>query len=71
MTADGISVEKFADFLKQKVEKARSLEELQSITHLIDIDKDGHICENDLSTCLKNLESDIFFKGGGRALQKS
>jgi len=36
----------------------------------MDIDKDGYICENDLCTCLKHLDSDLFFKDGGKALQK-
>ena len=35
------------------------------IAHMIDIDKDGFISKEDLSTCLKNLNSEIFFKDGG------
>ena len=52
------------------MEKTRSLQELQSIAHLMDIDKDGFISEDDLCTCLKHLDSDLFFKDGGKALQK-
>lgn len=70
VTSDGVTTEKFAEFLKQKVEKSRSLEELQSMAVLMDIDKDGYICENDLGTCIKHLDSDSFFKEGGKALQK-
>ena len=32
---------------------------------MIDVDKDGIICESDLQACIDNLESDQFFKNGG------
>lgn len=36
----------------------------------MDIDKDGYICDADIATCLKHLDSDTFFKDGGAALLK-
>ena len=67
-TSDGVSVAQFADFLKKKVEKLKSIEELEKIAHLIDIDKDGYVCHNDISTCIRNLQSANFFKDSGKAL---
>lgn len=40
-----IDVEKFADFLKQKIDKRRPISELQTYAQYIDIDKDGYISE--------------------------
>lgn len=38
---------------------------------MIDIDKDGKICPDDLETCLRNMNSHQFFKNGGKYLKKS
>ena len=70
ITSDGISNEKFANFLKEKIEKTKTKQELENITKLIDVDKDGFICSNDLYTCIKNLDSEAFYKDGGKALEK-
>lgn len=37
----------------------------------MDVDKDGLVSEIDLQTCLKNLNSDTFFKNSGEALTRS
>jgi Ca2+-binding EF-hand superfamily protein len=68
ITTDGVKIEQFATFLKQKVEKSKGNDELLEICKLIDIDKDGYICSNDLYTCIKNLDSEPFYKDGGKAL---
>jgi len=52
------SVETFANFLKSKVDKTRDLDSLLGYSKLLDIDKNGRICKNDLQTCLLNLNSD-------------
>lgn len=70
-TTDGVDVEKFASFLKSKVAQSRNLEELQLMSYMIDIDKDGFISKEDLQTCLSNLNSAAFFKDGGKALQRT
>lgn len=70
-TTDGVSIEKFADFLKAKVAQSRDLEELQLFTYQMDIDKDGSISKEDLQTCLTNLNSVAFFKNNGKALQRT
>jgi len=53
------------------MDKKRSIEELRRFAHFMDIDKDGYISEIDLQTCLKNLNSDAFFKNSGEALAAS
>jgi Ca2+-binding EF-hand superfamily protein len=62
---DGVSLETFAKFLKEKVEKSKDLENLKSYSNLMDIDKDGRISKDDLQTCIVNINSDQFFKNGG------
>ena len=37
----------------------------------MDIDKDGLISVIDLETCVKNVNSNAFFKNGGEALASS
>lgn len=64
-------MDKFARFLKEKVEKHKDFENLLSYTKLMDIDKDGRICKDDLMTCLLNINSDQFFKNGGQNLKHS
>lgn len=70
-TSDGVSLKEFADFLKKKVDKGRDISELEKICILIDIDKDGFICHNDISTCTRNLNSTNFFKDNGKALTRT
>ena len=67
----GIPVEVFAEFLKQKVEKKRSIEELTRYTALLDVDKDGYVTEQDVLTCIKNLNNAAFFRNDGQALAGS
>jgi Ca2+-binding EF-hand superfamily protein len=55
----------FAEFLKQKVEKKKDINELERFTTMIDIDKDGFVSEADVTTCIKNLNNAAFYKNGG------
>jgi len=66
---NGVPISKFARFLKDKVEKNKDLENLESYADLMDVDKDGRICKDDLQTCLCNVGSDQFFKNGGQNLK--
>ena len=59
---DAISVSKFADFLKQKVDKKAELVVLQKLAARTDVDNDGRVCVTDISTCIKNLSNDVFWK---------
>ena len=61
LLTSGVPVQRFAEFLKQKVDKKSDLEHLYRITQMIDIDHDGMISELDLSTCLKNLSNSLFW----------
>ena len=61
----GIPIDIFAEFLKQKVEKKRNIEELRKYTSLIDVDKDSYVTEQDILTCIKNLSNAAFFKNDG------
>ena len=45
---DGVSLEIFAKFLKDKVEKNKEIENIKSYCNLIDIDKDARISAEDL-----------------------
>jgi len=67
----GIPVDVFAEFLKQKVEKKRSIEDLARYAGLMDVDKDGYVTEQDILTCIKNLQNATFFKNDGQALAGS
>ena len=56
-----ISIEQFANFLKSKVAKKRTLDELYDLTRRIDIDNDNYIDYYDLHTCITNLNNQPFF----------
>lgn len=62
-------MEKFARFLKEKIEKHKDMDNLVTYTKMMDVDKDGRICKDDLETCLANVGSDQFFKNGGQNLK--
>jgi Ca2+-binding EF-hand superfamily protein len=67
-----VSTGDFANFLKQKIDKKRTLPELRQYAHYMDVDKDGFVSEVDLQTCLDNLAtSTTFFRNGGEALAQS
>lgn len=66
-----VSLENFASFLKHKVDKKRSKEQLRQFAYFLDVDKDGYVSEIDLQTCLNNLNSETFFKNNGEALANS
>ena len=67
----GIPTNLFAEFLKQKVEKKRTYEELCKYSNMLDVDKDGFVTEHDIETCIKNLPNMAFFRNGGAALASS
>lgn len=66
-----VPLDKFAEFLKAKVEKKRDKVELFDYALMLDIDKDGNIGEEDLKTCLRNIHSSSFFSNDGLALTSS
>lgn len=61
-TTAGISIAYFSEFLKQKVDKKADLSDLKVFSALMDIDKDGYIGENDMTTCIRNLQNTAFWK---------
>ena len=67
----GIPNALFAEFLKQKVEKKRSIEDLIKYSNMLDIDKDGFITEADIETCIRNLPNMAFFRNCGQAVAQS
>ena len=60
-----VPVETFAKFLKDKIEKHKDYQNLLTYAQMMDIDKDGLISKEDLTTCILNINSDQFFKNGG------
>ena len=62
LNSGGITVQKFAEFLKQKVDKKTELQHLLKLTERIDVDNDGKVCETDIITCIKNLPNSAFWK---------
>mmetsp|Transcript_23065 Transcript_23065/g.22459 ORF Transcript_23065/g.22459 Transcript_23065/m.22459 type:complete len:459 (+) Transcript_23065:1720-3096(+) len=70
-STEAVSVEVFAAFLKNKIDKKRDLHALRQYANFMDVDKDGYISEIDLETCLSNLNSEAFFKNNGEALRSS
>lgn len=52
----------FASFIKQKVDKKRDEYSISMYVNQMDVDKDGYITEEDLNTCIKNLNNMAFFK---------
>jgi len=52
----------FASFIKQKVDKKRDEYSISMYVNQMDVDKDGYITEEDLNTCIKNLNNMSFFK---------
>jgi len=66
-----ISVGFFAKFLKAKVDKKRSVEELKEFAKQMDLDRDGYLGEEDIDAFLKRLNfKDFFDEEGGRAKSK-
>ena len=61
-----VTTRTFSEFIKNKVQKKKSMQELQNLADLIDIDQDGFIDEHDLQTCLNNLDNDSFFTNNGQ-----
>jgi Ca2+-binding EF-hand superfamily protein len=48
VTEDGVTVQIFAQFLQKKIDKGKNIDDLEMISHMIDIDKDGYISNEDL-----------------------
>ena len=73
LSLDGspISVSKFTEFLKAKVEKRKNPSELFVYAQYMDVDKDGFINLDDINTCMRNINSQAFFKEAGSSLGKS
>jgi Ca2+-binding EF-hand superfamily protein len=63
------TVTDFAEFVKLKIDKKRSEEDIVSECNMIDIDKDGFIGQEDLKTCLENVQSFSFFDNGKKSLK--
>ena len=57
-----MQVTNFAEFLVAKVDKRKPFEDLLILANQMDIDRDGMISEQDLKSCLTNLNSQTFFK---------
>lgn len=57
-----MSITKFAEFLAAKVDKRKKFEDLLIISSQMDLDNDGIVSEQDLKTCLTNLNSQSFFE---------
>jgi len=68
---EGVPLERFTKFLSEKIDKERHVSKLEDYSNMIDIDKDGKICADDLQTCINNMGSYQFFKNGGKYLKKS
>lgn len=58
----------FTNFLKNKVDKKRTFEELRNFAVMMDIDQDGFIDVHDLNTVIGNLSNDKFYKNNGEIL---
>lgn len=57
-----ITTNRFAEFLKVKVDKKNDIETLKKLAAMIDIDQDNTITEHDVSTCIKNLNNLAFWR---------
>lgn len=66
-----VTVAKFAEFLKAKVEKKKEYVELIEYARLMDVDKDGAIGEDDITACLRNINSSAFYRDNGASLAQS
>ena len=65
-----VSVDYFATFLAQKIDKKREAGELRKYASMMDLDEDGFIDLHDLHTCLGNLSNERFYANDGAALRK-
>lgn len=63
-----VSVAFFAKFLKNKVAKKKTIDELTNYAELIDVDGDGFISVHDMNSCLGNLNNETFYKNNGSTL---
>jgi Ca2+-binding EF-hand superfamily protein len=62
------SIQYFTNFLKNKVDKKRTFEELKNFAIMMDIDQDGFIDVHDLNTVIGNLANEKFYKNNGEIL---
>lgn len=69
--AKGVPLAEFTKFLKLKVDKRRDEAELREISKMIDVDKDEYISDNDIQTCISNLNNSAFWKNGGESMKIS
>jgi Ca2+-binding EF-hand superfamily protein len=63
-----VSVDKFVDFLKAKVDKRRDASELYGYALQMDVDNDGCISADDLKTCLENSNFHGFYEQSANEL---
>lgn len=61
-TSDLISINFFAKFIKAKVDKKRSFEEIRSLVEAIDMDKDGNIGHSDLEAFVGRANFHHYFE---------
>ncbi len=66
--SNSVSVIYFTNFLKNKVDKKWTFDELKDFATMMDIDQDGFIDVQDLNTVLGNLTNERFYKNNGEAL---
>ena len=62
------SVTYFTNFLKNKVDKKWTYDELKNFAIMMDIDQDGFIDVHDLNTIIGNLANEKFYKNNGEIL---
>jgi len=67
-TSNSVSTTFFTNFLKNKVDKKRTFDELKNFAIMMDIDQDGFIDAHDLNTVIGNLQNDKFYKNNGETL---
>ena len=60
-----VTITQFAEFLKAKVSKKRTLPELLELSGKMDLDQDGYIDESDVATCLGNVKNEAFCANNG------
>ena len=60
-TGEYISISFFAKFIKAKVDKKRTIEEIKHLADQIDLDRDGCISVHDLEAYLTRLNFKDFF----------
>lgn len=58
---DMVKIDKFAEYLKQKVDKSLPFEQAVKLVKRMDINKDSFVCAQDLKTSIQNKAIEKFF----------